>query len=75
MPDCYYTCNLVPLALVAGRGYTPRWLGNHLRDGEAPARREALSIHPMTCPYVTKLVAAADELLASAAPAGARTGW
>jgi hypothetical protein len=64
MPDCYYTCNLIPLDLVARNGYSPRWLGNHLRDGDAPARREALSIHPMTCPFVTKLVAAADELLA-----------
>ena len=64
MPNCYYTCNLVPLDLVARNGYSPRWLGNHLRDGHAPARREALSVHPMTCPFVTKLAAAADELLA-----------
>ena len=63
MPDCYYTCNLLPLDLVARAGYTPRWLGNHLRRTGAPARREALSVHPMTCPYVTKLVAAAEDLL------------
>ncbi len=63
MANCYYTCNLLPLELVVRSGHSPRWLGNHLRDAAAPARREALSIHPMTCPYVTKLVAAADELL------------
>ncbi len=62
MPDCYYTCNLLPLALLTEAGYSPRWLGNHLRDPGAPARREALSVHPMTCPYVTKLVAAAEDL-------------
>jgi hypothetical protein len=49
--NAYYTCNLVPVELVARSGYSPRW------------RREALSIHPMTCPYVTRLVAAADVLL------------
>jgi hypothetical protein len=63
MPYCYYTCNLLPLGLVADAGYSPRWLGNHLRDPGAPARRDALSVHPMTCPYVTKLVAAAEEVL------------
>ena len=66
MPNCYYTCNLVPLDLAVRHGFSPRWLGNHLRDTDAPARREALAIHPMTCPFVTKLVAAADELLAGA---------
>ena len=63
MPYCYYTCNLIPLGLVAGSGHTPRWLGDHLREPDAQVRREALSVHPMTCPYVTKLVAAADALL------------
>jgi hypothetical protein len=63
MPYCYYTCNLLPLGLVADAGYSPRWLGNHLHDAGAPARRDALSVHPMTCPYVTKLVAAAEEVL------------
>jgi hypothetical protein len=62
MPDAYYTCNLLPLELVARAGYAPRWLGEHLQDPGAPARRDALSIHPMTCPYVTRLVAAADAL-------------
>ncbi|MBN1321228.1 MAG: 2-hydroxyacyl-CoA dehydratase [Thermoleophilia bacterium] len=66
MPYCYYTCNLVPLGLLARNGYTPRWLGGYLRDPAAPARRDALAVHPMTCPYVTKLVAAADELFAAA---------
>jgi hypothetical protein len=64
MPQCYYTCNLLPLDLVTRAGYSPRWLGNHLRDASAPARRDALSVHPMTCPFVTKLVAAAEEVLA-----------
>ncbi len=63
MSYCYYTCNLLPLELVARTGYSSRWLGNHLRDPGAPARREALSVHSMTCPYVTKLVAAAEEVL------------
>ena len=63
MPNAYYTCNLLPLELVARTGYSPRWLGEHLQDPGAPARRDALSIHPMTCPYVARLVAAADALL------------
>jgi 2-hydroxyglutaryl-CoA dehydratase, D-component len=62
MPNAFYTCNLLPLELVARAGYSPRWLGEHLQDPGAPARRDALSIHPMTCPYVTRLVAAADAL-------------
>ncbi|MBN1320946.1 MAG: hypothetical protein JXA87_08900, partial [Thermoleophilia bacterium] len=66
MPYCYYTCNLLPLDLLARNGYTPRWLGGYLRDPTAPTRRDALALHPMTCPYVTKLVSAADELLATA---------
>ena len=67
MPDAYYTCNLLPLEFVACAGYSPRWLGEHLQDPGAPARRDALSIHPMTCPYVTRLVAAADALFDEAA--------
>jgi hypothetical protein len=70
MPDCYYTCNLIPLELPVSHGYRARWLGNHLRTAGAPVRRDALSIHPMTCPFVTKLVAAADELLAPGTGAG-----
>jgi len=66
--NAYYTCNLLPTELVARCGYSPRWLGNYLQDPAAPARREALSIHPMTCPYVTQLVAAADVLLGDAPP-------
>lgn len=64
MANAYYTCNLVPFGLLVRAGYSPRWLGGHLREIGAPARRDALAIHPMTCPYVTQLVAAADELLA-----------
>jgi len=66
MPYCYYTCDLIPLDLLVHAGYTPRWLGGSLRDPAAPARRDALGVHPMTCPYVTKLVAAADALLGEA---------
>jgi hypothetical protein len=66
MANAYYTCNLTPVGLMAQAGYSPRWLGNHMVDASAPARREALSIHPMTCPYVTQLVAAADTLLSEA---------
>jgi len=69
MPSAYYTCNLIPVDLVTRNGYAPRWLGNYLLDPSSPARREALSIHPMTCPYVTRLVSAADALLC-AAPEG-----
>jgi hypothetical protein len=67
MPNAHYTCNLLPLELVARAGFSPRWLGEHLQDPGAPARRDALSIHPMTCPYVTRLVAAADALFDDAA--------
>jgi hypothetical protein len=73
MPYCYYTCNLLPLDLVARAGYSPRWLGNHLPAANASARRDALSVHPMTCPFVTKLVAAAEEVLGDSRGA-ARTG-
>jgi hypothetical protein len=71
MPNCYYTCDLLPLDLIVEAGYSPRWLGGHLRDPSAPARREALSVHPMTCPYVTKLVAAAEGVLAATGNGGA----
>ncbi len=67
MPDAYYTCNLLPLELIARTGYSPRWLGEHLQDPGVTPRRDALSIHPMTCPYVTRLVAAADGLFDRAA--------
>ncbi len=70
MPYCYYTCDLLPLELVVRSGYSPIWLGNRLRDAAAPARRDALSIHPMICPYVTKLVAAAEDVLGEVSPAG-----
>jgi hypothetical protein len=69
MPNAYYTCNLLPLELVTRAGFSPRWLGEHLQDPSAAARRDALSIHPMTCPYVTRLVAAADALFDGAAQA------
>lgn len=66
MANAYYTCTLLPIEFVARSGYSPRWLGNYLQDPATPARREALSVHPMTCPYVAQLVAAADVLLGDA---------
>ena len=63
MAKAYYTCNLLPTELLSRCGYVARWLGNHLQDPAAPARRDALGVHPMTCPYVTRLVVAADMLL------------
>ena len=63
MPKAYYTCHLLPLGLLTACGFTPCWLGNRLPDPSVPARRDALSVHPTTCPYVTRLVAAADALL------------
>lgn len=66
MAVIYHTCNLLPAVLVTQAGHSLRWLGNHVQGATAPARRDALGIHPMTCPYVTRLVAAADELLATA---------
>ena len=73
MANAYYTCNLLPTELVSRCGYTPRWLGNYLQDPASPARRDALGVHPMTCPYVTKLVTAAEEVLAGS-PGGAARG-
>lgn len=64
MACIYYTCNLVPLGMIHSHGLAVRWLGDHLQDASSPARRDALGIHFMTCPYVTRLVAAADVLLA-----------
>ncbi|MBC7294049.1 MAG: hypothetical protein H5T84_08125, partial [Thermoleophilia bacterium] len=66
MANVYYTCNLAPVSLFVRVGYTPRWLGHFLPEGSAANRRDALSVHPMTCPYVTGLVAAADKLLSQA---------
>jgi len=63
--NAYYTCNLLPIQLLASAGYSPVWLGNRLVDPNQPARREALAVHPMTCPYVTQLVAAAEQTLAN----------
>ena len=74
MPYCYYTCNLIPFEIVARNGFTARWLGDHVRGPVTQTRRDALSVHPMTCPYVTKLVAAADQLLAGADAAATAPG-
>ena len=67
MATVYYTCNLLPPALVTRTGHSLRWLGDGLEDATAPARREALGVHPMTCPYVTRLVAAAEAVLTETA--------
>ena len=63
MATVYYTCNLLPPELITRTGHSLRWLGDGLEDATAPARREALGVHPMTCPYVTRLVAAAEAAL------------
>ena len=68
MANAYYTCNLVPLGLLARNGYSPRWLGGAVEQVQAPQRREALSVHPMTCPFVTRLIGAGDLLLSEAPP-------
>ena len=63
MAYCYYTCNLLPLDLLVRAGHSPRWLGEFVRGRTPTARRDALSVHPLTCPYVTKLLPAAEEVL------------
>ena len=68
MANAYYTCNLVPLGLLTRNGYAARWLGDAVDQNQAPQRREALSVHPMTCPFVTRLIAAGDLLLSEAPP-------
>jgi len=66
MPYCYYTCSLLRWtswpAAATRRAGSVTTSETRMRAGSA----RALSIHPMTCPYVTKLVAAADELFAGA---------
>jgi len=66
MPYCYYTCNLVPAAFLSGAGYEPRWFGALALDGEYAGRADSPNVHPMTCPFVTRLVTAAERLLAAA---------
>ena len=68
MANVYYTCNLIPPALVSWSGASLQWLGDRLQDATAPVSRDALGVHPMTCPYVTRLVTAAESVLAQAAP-------
>lgn len=60
MANCYYTCNLVPLDFILDSGYTPRWLGRYLPSGSEPVATPV--VHPMTCPCVTKFVAAAEKV-------------
>lgn len=66
MATCYYTCNLVPLGLPSRFGFNVKWLGSLSAGPSVAARKDALSVHPMTCPFVTRLVAAADEIFSSA---------
>ncbi len=68
MANVYYTCSLLPPALVTRSGHSLRWLGDHLQDASVRARRDSLGVHPMTCPYVTRLVTAAEAVLAEAPP-------
>jgi hypothetical protein len=64
MPYCYYTCNLLPVAFLARAGYEPRWLGTHPTVKESAGRFDSPNVHPMTCPFVTRLVTAAERMLA-----------
>lgn len=65
MSEVYYTCNLVPTGVIRSMGHHPIWLANRLVSGEAGS--PGTSIHPMTCPYVTSLVAAAESAVAGQA--------
>jgi hypothetical protein len=64
MPHCYYTCNLLPAAFLARAGYEPRWFGAHALVRESAGRFDSPNVHPMTCPFVTRLVTAAERMLA-----------
>ncbi len=64
MPYCYYTCNLVPSAFLSRSGYEPKWFGAVALDAELSGRYDSPNVHPMTCPFVTRLVTAAEKLLA-----------
>lgn len=64
MPYCYYTCNLIPAAFLSRSGYEPRWFGTLALDTELAGRFDSPNVHPMTCPFVTRLVTAAERLLA-----------
>lgn len=63
MPYCYYTCNLLPAAFLSRSGYEPRWFGALALDAEFAGRFDSPNVHPMTCPFVTRLVTAAERLL------------
>ncbi len=64
MPYCYYTCNLLPAAFLARAGYEPRWFGANALVREPAGRFDSPNVHPMTCPFVTRLVTAAERMLA-----------
>jgi hypothetical protein len=68
MPYCYYTCNLVPSAFLSRSGYEPKWFGAVALDAELSGRYDSPNVHPMTCPFVTRLVTAAEKLLAEGSP-------
>lgn len=63
MPNAYYTCHLLPLGLIRASGFVPCWLGGRLQDPPFSPHRDALSLHPNTCPYVTRLATAAESVL------------
>lgn len=69
MPYCYYTCNLLPTSFLAKAGYQPRWLGAHALIKETAGRFDSANVHPMTCPFVTRLVTAAERVLADGSAA------
>lgn len=64
MPYCYYTCNLIPAVFLARSGYEPQWFGIPALDEETSERYDSPNVHPMTCPFVTRLVTVGEKLLA-----------
>lgn len=64
MAICYYTCNLLPTALLAHHGHVPQRMADTSRARDPAAERQSHLCHSMTCPYVVRTLAAADDLLA-----------
>ena len=62
-PIAHYTCNLVPPALIRNAGFTPRRLVPRGVTALRVSTGAALTAHPMTCPYVTRVLAAAETTL------------
>lgn len=60
---CYYTCSLVPPSLLAAAGHRLQ----RLMPGDRPAspKDSLLTPHPLTCPYVSRLLPLAEEALSA----------